>query len=368
MNGIDVSSWQPPDITGRVDFDFVIIKATEGTSYISPNCDKQYQIAKTREKCIGVYHFLKGGDPIAEANFFIDNIQGYLGEAILVLDWEANAINMGREWLRSVIKQVKDRTKISTIVIYGSLSPIQAHKIDKLAEDEGCLLWVAAYPNYNNTGYRDEPQLLDSLVRQYTSSGRLPGYNANIDLNISVLMPDQWREIAKGNYKQPAQLPLPIRKSNDQIASEVIQGQWGNGEDRRNRLTASGYSYSEIQNLVNMKLGTSVEPIHKTANSIAAEVIGGLWGNGNDRTNRLKAAGHDPKIIQNLVNLILGVSAEEAKAQPEYYTVPSGSAGYNGSTAAKFGLTVDQLVKMNKDKYPNMTANYVQAGWILRVK
>lgn len=368
MNGIDVSGWQPANITGMVDYDFVIIKATEGTSYVSPFCDKQYQIAKTREKLIGVYHFLKGNDPVAEANFFVDNVQGYLGEAILVLDWEANAINMGREWLRSVIKQVKARTK-SGIMIYGSLSPMQAHDIAGIAKDEGVKLWVAAYPNYNSGGYREEPQLLGSVVRQYSSSGRLPGYNSNIDLNRSTLTPDAWREFAKGGYDNlPTTNPVPQLKPADVIADAVLRGEFGNGEDRRNRLTAAGYNYADIQAIVNMKLGTAPEPVHKTNQQIADEVIGGLWGNGDDRKNRLQAAGYDYGSVQNAVNTKLGVSTEAAKDKPEYYTVPSGSAGYNGSTAAKFGISVDELVTMNKSKYPTMTANYVQAGWNLRVK
>lgn len=370
MNGIDVSGWQPPNITGMVDYDFVIIKATEGTSYVSPNCDKQYQIAKTREKLIGVYHFLKGNDPVAEANFFVDNVQGYLGEAILVLDWEANAINMGREWLRSVIKQVKKRTK-SGIMIYGSLSPMTAHDIAGIAKDEGVKLWVAAYPNYNAGGYREEPQLLDSVVRQYSSSGRLPGYNANIDLNISTLTPDSWREFAKGGYDDAVLTSTnvpPRLKPADQVADAVIRGEFGNGEDRRNRLTVAGYNYADIQAIVNMKLGAAPQPVHKSDQQIVDEVIGGLWGNGDDRKNKLKEAGYDYDTIQNLVNTKLGVSTEASKTQPEYYTVPSGSAGYNGATAVKFGLTVDQLVKLNTDRYPNMTANYVQAGWNLRVK
>jgi lysozyme len=369
MNGIDVSGWQPPNITGMVDYDFVIIKATEGTGYVSPNCDKQYQIAKTREKCIGVYHFLRGGDPVAEANFFVDNIQGYLGEAILVLDWEANAINMGREWLRSVIKQVKKRTK-SGIMIYGSLSPMQAHDIPGIAKDEGVKLWVAAYPNYNSGGYREESQLLGSVVRQYSSVGRLPGYNSNLDLNRSTLTPQQWREFAKGGYDvvlASTNVPSPL-KPVDQVADAVIRGEYGNGEDRRNRLTVAGYNYSEVQAVVNMKLGAAPAPQHKTEQQIADEVIGGLWGNGDDRRNRLKEAGYNYDSIQAIVNSKMGVSAEVAKEQPQWYTVPSGAAGYNGVTAAKFGLTVDQLVQMNKSKYPNMTANYVQAGWTLRVK
>lgn len=44
-------------------------------------------------------------------------------------------------------------------------------------------------------------------------------------------------------------------KSNEQIADEVIKGLWGNGADRKNRLTNAGYDYNTIQSIVNRKMG-----------------------------------------------------------------------------------------------------------------
>lgn len=41
-------------------------------------------------------------------------------------------------------------------------------------------------------------------------------------------------------------------KTNQEIAREVIQGKWGNGEDRKRRLTEEGYSYKDIQSIVNV--------------------------------------------------------------------------------------------------------------------
>lgn len=45
-----------------------------------------------------------------------------------------------------------------------------------------------------------------------------------------------------------------VNKSNETIAKEVIAGKWGNGAERKNRLTQAGYNYSEIQALVNQLL------------------------------------------------------------------------------------------------------------------
>ena len=44
-------------------------------------------------------------------------------------------------------------------------------------------------------------------------------------------------------------------KSIDEIAREVIRGDWGNGADRRNRLIAAGYDYAAVQTRVNELLG-----------------------------------------------------------------------------------------------------------------
>lgn len=39
--------------------------------------------------------------------------------------------------------------------------------------------------------------------------------------------------------------------TNQECALEVLAGKWGNGVERRNRLTAAGYDYMAVQNIVN---------------------------------------------------------------------------------------------------------------------
>lgn len=74
--------------------------------------------------------------------------------------------------------------------------------------------------------------------------------------------------------KQPTQ--QPSRKSNEEIANEVIAGNWGNGDDRKNRLTNAGYDYNTIQAIVNQKLGVSNQPSNKKYYTIQKEDT--LWG------------------------------------------------------------------------------------------
>ena len=107
---------------------------------------------------------------------------------------------------------------------------------------------------------------------------------------------------AKVNELMGAKAPVPS-KSIDELAQEVIQGKWGNGAERKDRLTAAGYNYSEIQAKVNelMENGTT----GKTVDQLAREVIYGYWGNGQERKNRLTAAGYDYAAIQKRVNELL---------------------------------------------------------------
>lgn len=51
--------------------------------------------------------------------------------------------------------------------------------------------------------------------------------------------------------------PAEKKKSYDEIAHEVIQGLWGNGQERKNRLKSAGYQYQRVQNKVNEILKNS---------------------------------------------------------------------------------------------------------------
>ena len=82
-------------------------------------------------------------------------------------------------------------------------------------------------------------------------------------------------------------------KTTEEVAKEVIAGKWGNGEDRKQRLTAAGYNYSLIQAKVNELMGAKTTVSSKSIDELAREVIQGKWGNGEERKNRLISAGYD---------------------------------------------------------------------------
>lgn len=112
--------------------------------------------------------------------------------------------------------------------------------------------------------------------------------------------------IAEANKINNQEETTVIKKSNEEIVAEVIAGKWGNGADRKSRLTNAGYDYNTIQNLVNEKiLGNNSNTDTKSIDELAREVIQGKWGNGVDRKNRLTSAGYDYNKIQSRVNELL---------------------------------------------------------------
>lgn len=257
MKGIDISKYQK-DISNFNGVDFVIVKATEGVGYVDKSCDTLYQKAKAQGKLLGIYHFARpdlGNSAEQEADYFIDNVKGYLNEAILVLDWEAKALNYPVSWAKAFLDRVYARTGVKPM-IYMSESPVNDRDWSSVANaDYG--LWVAKYSN-------NKPNCKwwkFYAIWQYGDNGNINGY-APVDVDEFYGDRQAWLKYANASSEpQPVQ-PAAVRKSNEEIAQEVINGSWGNGDDRKRRLEESGYNYREIQDIVNNKLGTNNEVVY----------------------------------------------------------------------------------------------------------
>lgn len=97
----------------------------------------------------------------------------------------------------------------------------------------------------------------------------------------------------------------PVKKSVSQIANEIIEGRggWGNGSDRVNRLKKAGYNPTKVQAEVNRLLTPKGETKPKlTISQVATQVIRGDWGNGAERKSRLTKAGYNYAAVQAEVN------------------------------------------------------------------
>lgn len=95
------------------------------------------------------------------------------------------------------------------------------------------------------------------------------------------------------------------KKDVDTIAREVIAGKWGNGDDRKKRLTAAGYNPAEVQTRVNILMNGGTNSNQLDIDRVAREVIAGKWGNGAARVQKLRRAGYNPTAVQKRVNELL---------------------------------------------------------------
>ena len=107
--------------------------------------------------------------------------------------------------------------------------------------------------------------------------------------------------------KVVAPTPTPSAKKNvDEVAKEVIRGEWGNGDERYNRLTDAGYNYNEVQAKVNELLNSNKPTPAPTPSvdilDLVRKTIRGDFGNGEARR---KALGSNYDEVQRQVNLNL---------------------------------------------------------------
>lgn len=260
LKGIDISHWQKGIDLGAIDVDFVICKATEGNGYTDEMCDTFYQKAKSLGKKLGVYHFARpdlGNSPEAEADWFVKETLGYHKEAMLILDWESGNLK-DTVWARKWLDRVYSKTGVKPVIYMSASVMSSANWGDVVAGDYG--LWVANYGSNNGTAQEEVFNRYPLkywnfyALWQYTSVGRLNGYNGNLDLNYFSGDGTAWDKYAGGSPSSSKPSNPVETKSTDELAQEVIAGKYGNGEDRKKAL---GSRYDEVQARVNEILGTN---------------------------------------------------------------------------------------------------------------
>lgn len=220
---VDVYSGSPRSFATLPETDITMIKATQGTGYVNPACNTDWEAAKKAGKLLGLYHYAGGGDPIAEADYFINNIKNYVGQAVLALDWEAyqNAAWGDSNWCRTFMDRVHDTTKVWPL-IYVSQSAIS--QVANCAST--CGLWVAYYKysqplnwDYQGAGFNIAPW--DAFtIHQFTGT--------DMDRNMVNTTKEGWLKLAKGEIEagalpQPTQ-PAPTPKPTVQGQKSFVDG------------------------------------------------------------------------------------------------------------------------------------------------
>lgn len=175
---------------------------------------------------------------------------------------------------------------------------------------------------------------LETMAAQYMENGRPTTTPTKpIQMNASKTVDTLAREVLAGNWGNgntrktnlesagynyhavqarvnelcgiQATTHAPTSKSIDELAREVLNGNWGVGSDRAARLSQAGYNYQMVQSRVNELCQIAPPSNGKSVDDIAREVIKGDWGNGQNRFDRLAKAGYNVQEVQKKVNQLL---------------------------------------------------------------
>lgn len=322
---VDEASWQEGIDNTTLDCDAVIIKATQGTGYINPICDSLYQAAKSAGKLLGIYHYASGGNATAEADFFLDNIQGYIGEAMLVLDWESgeNAQWGNQNWCKEFCDRVHARTGINPVVY------VQNSAVDQVANLTDNGLWIAQYADNNPIGWVDSPWntiTINHIMHQYTSTGRINGWGGNLDLSLFYGDENAWRAYA-GTTGQSA--PTPQVQPQVQAYTQPVAQ-----TDGTTYIVQAGDTLSEIA----QRFGTTYQ--HLAA-------INGI---------------SNPDIIHVGDRIVIDGVVSAQSSDDEYYTVQPGDT--LSGIAERYGTSYQYLAYINGISDPNK----IYVGDTIRVK
>ena len=194
LNVIDISSFQGGiDIAGT-NADGVIIKTTQGAYYESPYWREQLASTQAAGRLFGFYHFVDTASGAElEARTFVNSIKDYIGQGILVLDWEGNPdtatdtsnVQYAKAWLDSVYQKTGVRP-----IIYMSKSVAQQNDWSSVSKDYG--LWFAQYADNTPQGWQTDPwtdgngigSWENAVMFQYENLGRIAGWNGDLDLDL----------------------------------------------------------------------------------------------------------------------------------------------------------------------------------------
>lgn len=201
---VDVYSGSSDNIIRDSHAQGVIVKATQGTSYVNPRCNHQYELAGQLGKLRGLYHYAGGGNPEAEAQYFINNIKNYVGKAVLILDWESyqNASWGNTSWARRFVDEVHRLTGVWCLIY------VQESALWQVANCASkCGVWVAKYASMNWNSWTLPDMSVSSGAFACLTGWQFTG--GDMDRSIFYLDANAWNKIASGD---------------DTIANQVTNG------------------------------------------------------------------------------------------------------------------------------------------------
>lgn len=204
LKGIDISNYQKDltlaNLVGQIDF--VIVKGTEGTSYVNPSCDKFYQQAIRYELLRGFYHVMTGASGKSQADYMLKHCENYFHDGIPVLDVEGYGKYPNDPTIAlAFLKRIEEKTGVKPLV-YMNAACRKAKDWTEVAK-AGFDLWGANYWSESAT-FADPGKMSDpdpwpyAAIWQFTSSGKLKGYGGKLDLDLAYMTKAAW-----GKYANP---------------------------------------------------------------------------------------------------------------------------------------------------------------------
>ena len=364
LKGIDISNHQRGLDLSKIDCDFVIIKATEGKSHVDQYCDGFFQQALSLGKKLGVYHFANNSDNTAkqEADWFINNTRGYIGKAIPVLDWEDDVtdnVPWALEWLQRVEQAYGCKP-----LIYMSESVVNRYDWSPVA-NANYGIWVAKYrdnlPDYNydmsKAGNMPSIKYWSTMALwQWTSTGRLNGWNGNLDCNVFYGDASAWDKYVGTNSgttmpSNPITPQQPSKLSNEEMAKKVMAGEYGDYPERKTKLEAEGYNYEAIQKIVNQTYASSSS--YQTYTVKSGDTLSGIGAKFGVSYQKIAVDNNisNPNLIHP--GQVLKIYTDQPQ-QPVYETYIVKSGDTLSEIAQQFRTTVNKIASDNGIKNVNL--------------
>lgn len=305
--GIDISVWQKGFDFDKAKSEGVEFAILRGAYHLSKDTcfEEFYEACNARSIPVGVYHYSMAksvAEAKQEANFLISNVlKGKRFGYPIYMDVEDKTQRaLGRSLLTDIVVAFCETVENAGyyVGIYSSLAFFDDH-LDKsrLTRFDK---WIAHWSrSCSYTGVYGLWQFggETNLLRSNKVAGVVCDQDYAYKDYPSVMAEYGLNGFAKTGIK--TEKKVVETKTIDELAKEVIDGVWGNGDDRKTALVAAGYNYDAVQAKVNEIL------TRKSVNELAREVIAGQWGNGVERKRRLIQMGYDPYAVQARVNELL---------------------------------------------------------------
>lgn len=215
---VDVYSGSPRTYATQSGVDVIMVKATQGTSYVNPYCDIDYQAAKKKGKLLGFYHYCGGGSPEAEAKYFYKNTKNYVGEAVPAVDWEAgqNSSWGNTNWVKRFVTEFHRLSGVWCL-IYVQESAI--NQVANCAKD--CGLWVAKYPSMNWKSWNVPNMRVNTYPWSTYTVWQFTG--DNMDRNLVNTTRDGWKKLAKGSKSKIEKKSTWKKKSGTFVLGQALK-------------------------------------------------------------------------------------------------------------------------------------------------